>query len=224
MKAETLRQIKISTNINSKPTVIAIAGASASGKSLFAETIYQELLPELGSDGISIIKEDAYYRDQSHLSMDERIQTNYDHPNAFEHELLSTQIAQLITQQYIECPVYCYKTHTRTKETITIKPTKIILVEGILLLSNPQLRDCFDIKVYMDTPLDICLIRRIERDTQERERSLESITNQYITTVRPMYYQFIEPSKAWADLVITRGGKNRMAIEVLKAKIRQLSQ
>ncbi len=207
----------------SKTTVIAIAGASASGKSLFAETIYQELLPELGSNGISIIKEDAYYRDQSQLSMDERSKNNYDHPKAFEHELLSAQLKTLIAQQNINCPVYCYKTHTRTEQTITIKPTKIILVEGILLLSNPQLRECFDIKVYMDTPLDICLIRRIERDTKERERSLESITNQYLTTVRPMYYQFIEPSKAWADLVITRGGKNRMAIEVLKAKIRQLS-
>jgi len=224
MKAEILNQTKISTRIDSKPTVIAIAGASASGKSLFAETIYQELLPELGADGISIIKEDAYYRDQSNLSMEERIQTNYDHPKAFEHELLCAQITKLIAQENIECPVYCYKTHTRTSETITVKPTKIILVEGILLLSNPQLRNCFDIKVYMDTPLDICLIRRIERDTKERDRSLESITNQYLTTVRPMYYQFIEPSKAWADLVITRGGKNRMAIEVLKAKIRQLSQ
>jgi len=208
----------------SKTTVIAIAGASASGKSLFAETIYQELLPELGSNGISIIKEDCYYRDQSHLSMDERIQTNYDHPKAFEHELLSAQIKQLISQKNIECPIYCYKTHTRTTDTITVKPTKIILVEGILLLSNPQLRNCFDIKVYMDTPLDICLIRRIKRDTQERERTLESITTQYLATVRPMYHQFIEPSKEWADIVVTRGGKNRMAIEVLKAKIRQLSQ
>ncbi|MDO6508003.1 uridine kinase [Colwellia sp. 4_MG-2023] len=207
----------------SKTTVIAIAGASASGKSLFAKTIYQELLPELGPDGISILKEDAYYRDQSDLTMDERAQTNYDHPRAFEHELLSEHLTYLIAQKTIDCPVYCYKTHTRTTNTLSIKPTKIILVEGILLLSNPQLRDCFDIKVYMDTPLDICLIRRIKRDTEERERSLESITNQYLTTVRPMYYQFIEPSKAWADLVITRGGKNRMAIEVLKAKIRQLS-
>jgi len=206
-----------------KTNVIAIAGASASGKSLFAKTIYQELLPELGPDGISILKEDAYYRDQSDLTMDERAQTNYDHPRAFEHELLSEHLTSLIAQKTIDCPVYCYKTHTRTTNTLSIKPTKIILVEGILLLSNPQLRDCFDIKVYMDTPLDICLIRRIKRDTEERERSLESITNQYLTTVRPMYYQFIEPSKAWADLVITRGGKNRMAIEVLKAKIRQLS-
>jgi len=208
----------------SKTTVIAIAGASASGKSLFAQTIYQELLSELGPNGISIIKEDSYYREQSHLNMDERIQTNYDHPKAFEHELLCSQLTTLIAQKNIDCPVYCYKTHTRTQDTITVKPTKIILVEGILLLSNPELRDCFDIKVYMDTPLDICLIRRIERDTKERERSLQSITNQYLTTVRPMYYQFIEPSKAWADLIVTRGGKNRMAIEVLKAKIRQLSQ
>jgi len=208
----------------SKTTVIAIAGASASGKSLFAETIYRELLPELGSKGISIIKEDAYYRDQSDLSMDERINTNYDHPKAFEHELLSTQLTSLIKQEPIDCPVYCYKTHTRTRETFKVKPTKIILVEGILLLSNSELRNCFDIKVYMDTPLDICLIRRIERDTRERERSLNSITNQYLTTVRPMYYQFIEPSKAWADIIVTRGGKNRMAIEVLKAKIRQLSK
>ncbi len=209
---------------HSKTTVIAIAGASASGKSLFAETIYQELLPELGSHGISIIKEDAYYRDQADLSMDERINTNYDHPKAFEHELLSTQLTSLIAQETIDCPVYCYKTHTRTTETIKVSPTRIILVEGILLLSNPELRNCFDIKVYMDTPLDICLIRRIERDTRERERSLDSITNQYLTTVRPMYHQFIEPSKAWADIIVTRGGKNRMAIEVLKAKIRQLSK
>ena len=205
-------------------TVIAIAGASASGKTLFAGTIYQELLPELGAHGISIIKEDAYYRDQSHLSMQERIETNYDHPTAFEHELLSKHLTDLINQKDINSPVYCYKTHTRTKKTTLVKPTKIILVEGILLLSNPELRNCFDIKVYMDTPLDICLIRRITRDTQERERSLESITSQYLTTVRPMYHQFIEPSKAWADIVITRGGKNRMAIDVLKAKIRELSQ
>ena len=206
----------------SKTTVIAIAGASASGKSLFAQTIYKELLPELGPDGISIIKEDAYYRDQSHLSMDERVNTNYDHPKAFEHELLSTHITELNTQQTIDCPVYCYKTHTRTTETLKVNPTRIILVEGILLLTNPELRERFHIKVYMDTPLDICLIRRIKRDTVERGRSIESITNQYLETVRPMYNQFIEPSKLWADIVITRGGKNRMAIEVIKAKIRQL--
>nr|WP_041737519.1 uridine kinase [Colwellia psychrerythraea] len=207
-----------------KPTIIAIAGPSASGKTLFAKTIHDELIDELGDSGISIIYEDAYYRDQSHLSMQEREQTNYDHPSAFEHELLSEHLKKLTENQMINSPVYCYKTHTRLDESKKFLPTKIILVEGILLLSNKELRECFDIKVYMDTPLDICLIRRIKRDLVERNRSIESVTNQYLATVRPMYYQFIEPSKAWADIVITRGGKNRMAIEVIKAKIRQLSQ
>ena len=207
-----------------KPTIIAIAGPSASGKTLFAQTIHDELVTELGENGISIIYEDAYYRDQSHLSMSDREKANYDHPNAFEHELLSEHLKKLTDNKTINSPVYCYKTHTRLNETKTFSPTKIILVEGILLLSNQELRDCFDIKVYMDTPLDICLIRRIKRDLVERNRSVESVTNQYLATVRPMYHQFIEPSKAWADIVITRGGKNRMAIEVLKAKIRQLSQ
>mgnify|MGYP001180378543 FL=1 len=207
-----------------KPTIIAIAGPSASGKTLFAKTIHDELIEELGENGISIIYEDAYYREQSHLSMQEREQTNYDHPNAFEHELLSKNLKKLTNNQAIHSPVYCYKTHTRIDETNKFLPTRIILVEGILLLSNKELRECFDIKVYMDTPLDICLIRRIERDLVERSRSIESVTNQYLATVRPMYHQYIEPSKAWADIVITRGGKNRMAIEVIKAKIRQLSQ
>ncbi len=207
-----------------KPTIIAIAGPSASGKTLFAQTIHDELIDELGEDGISIIFEDAYYRDQSHLDMQEREQTNYDHPNAFEHDLLSQHLRQLTENETIQSPVYCYKTHTRLADTKVFSPTKIILVEGILLLSNKELRERFDIKVYMDTPLDICLIRRIKRDLVERNRSVDSVTNQYLETVRPMYYQYIEPSKAWADIVITRGGKNRMALEVLKAKIRQLSQ
>lgn len=206
----------------SKPTIIAITGASASGKTLFAKTIYDELLEELGGNGITIIKEDAYYHAQDHLPMHEREQNNYDHPNAFEHDLMSKHLTALLNNQAIDMPVYCYQTHTRTEETKPIEPTPIILVEGILLFANQVLRDCFDIKVYMDTPLDICLIRRIQRDTVERGRSIESITSQYLNTVRPMYYQFIEPEKSWADLVITKGGKNRMAIEVLKAKIRQL--
>jgi uridine kinase len=206
-----------------KPTVIAITGASASGKSLFAQTIYDELLPELGENGISIIKEDSYYRDQDHLSMNERVDTNYDHPNAFEHTLLCEHLKSLTTGEGIDVPIYCYKTHTRLKEANALSPTPIILVEGILLFSDQELRDCFDIKIYMDTPLDICLIRRIKRDIIERSRSIECITEQYLSTVRPMYHQHIEPSKSFADIVITRGGKNRMAIEVIKAKIRQLT-
>jgi len=206
-----------------KPTVIAITGASASGKSLFAQTIFDELLPELGENGISIIKEDAYYRSQDHLSMAERVNNNYDHPDAFEHTLLCNHLKLLTDNSPVDVPKYCYKTHTRLKETISLNPTPIILVEGILLFSNQELRDCFDIKIYMDTPLDICLIRRIKRDIIERSRSIECITEQYLSTVRPMYHQHIEPSKSFADIVITRGGKNRMAIEVIKAKIRQLT-
>lgn len=205
-------------------TVIAIVGASASGKSLFAQTIYQELLPELGENNIAIIKEDSYYRAQDHLSMEEREQINYDHPNAFEHELLAEHLIELSQKKAIEIPSYSYTVHTRLAETTTLEPAKVILVEGILLLEDARLRNLFDIKIFMDIPLDICLLRRIERDMVERERSLESITQQYMETVRPMYYQYIEPSKAYADIVITQGGKNRMAIEVLKAKIRQLVQ
>ncbi|SET30128.1 uridine kinase [Thalassotalea agarivorans] len=209
---------------NWKPTVIAIAGASASGKTLFAKTIYRELIDELGEEGIVIINEDAYYRDQSHLALAERENTNYDHPNAFEHELLSQHITALCNNEAVEVPQYCYKTHTRTDETTAISPKRIILVEGILLLNNPDLRDRFDIKIYMDTPLDICLLRRISRDVNERGRSVDSVTKQYLSTVRPMFYQFVEPSKQWADLVITRGGKNRIALDVVKANIHQILQ
>lgn len=205
-----------------KPTIIAVTGASASGKSLFAQTIYDELLPELGASGIVIIKEDSYYKSQSHLSMEERVKTNYDHPSAFDHSLLSEHLTQLTAGNEVDIPTYCYTTHTRLSETQHLSPTPIILVEGILLFSNKELRDKFDIKIYIDTPLDICLVRRISRDTVERSRSVESITEQYLTTVRPMYHQYIEPNKVFADIVVTRGGKNRMAIEMLKAKIRQL--
>jgi uridine kinase len=218
-----LKYRQATTLKDNKPTIITITGPSASGKTLFAQTIHDELIDELGEDGISILSEDAYYRDQSHLSMSEREQTNYDNPSAFEHDLLTQHLKDITNNKSVNVPIYCYKTHTRTIETRVFTPTKIVLVEGILLLSNKALRDQFDIKVYMDTPLDICLVRRIKRDLIERNRNVESVTGQYLETVRPMYYQFIEPSKAWADIVITRGGKNRMAIEVLKAKIRQLS-
>ncbi len=207
---------------NYEVTIIAIAGASASGKTLFAQTLFDELLPELGKGSISMISEDSYYRDQNELTLPERETVNYDHPDAFDHQLLANHLHQLKAHQSVQSPIYCYKTHTRSPQSQMSAAAKIILVEGIMLLANKALRECFDIKVYMDTPLDICLIRRIERDMVKRNRSLSSITQQYLQTVRPMYYQFIEPSKVWADLVITRGGKNRMAIEVLKAKIRQL--
>lgn len=205
-------------------TIIAIAGASASGKSLFSHTVYDELLEELDSSEIAIIEEDAYYCDQSHLPMSERVKTNYDHPDAFEHDLLIAHIKALRDGQSVEVPTYDYAQHTRAQQTRRVDSARIILVEGILLLSLAKLREQFDIKVFIDTPLDICLLRRVQRDIEERERSMDSVVSQYQKTVRPMFYQFIEPAKHHADLVVTRGGKNRVAIDMLKSKILHLLQ
>ncbi|QBY06269.1 uridine kinase [Thalassotalea sp. HSM 43] len=204
-------------------TIIAVVGASASGKSLFAQTIYDELVEELGQQSMTIIKEDSYYRCQDHLEFEDRTKTNYDHPKAFEHELLAHHLFQLSEGHPIEVPVYNYKEHTRSKEVEVVKPAKVVLVEGILLLTDKQLRQRFDINIFMDTALDICLIRRIKRDLEERGRDLDSVVHQYQTTVRPMYYRFIEPSREHADIVITKGGRNRMALELIKAKVRELA-
>lgn len=205
-----------------KPTIIAIAGASASGKSLFASTVYQELVAEFGGERIAVLAEDAYYRSQDHLSMDQRVLTNYDHPAAFEHELLAQHLQQLKEGVAVEMPQYCYKTHTRKTETIRVQSAKVILVEGILLLTDARLREQFNITVFMDTPLDICLLRRIKRDVEERGRTISSITEQYENYVRPAFFEFIAPSKQYADLVVTRGGKNQIAIDIIKTKIRTL--
>ncbi|MEI5637813.1 MULTISPECIES: uridine kinase [unclassified Pseudoalteromonas] len=205
-------------------TIIAIAGASASGKSLFSQTIYNELVNELASGTIAVIEEDAYYKDQSHLPIEHRTQTNYDHPDAFEHELLREHLTKLRQGESVEVPTYDYGQHTRSDKTRIVNPAKILIVEGILLLSDPALSEEFDIKVFIDTPLDICLLRRMQRDIEHRGRSLSSVVEQYQATVRPMFYQFIEPSKHNADLVVTRGGMNRVAIDIIKSKIKYLLQ
>lgn len=205
-----------------KSTIIAIAGASASGKSLFASTVYQELVAELGGERIAVLAEDAYYRNQDHLSFEQRCLTNYDHPAAFEHELLAQHIQDLKAGHVVEMPQYCYKNHTRKQDCIRVYPAKVVLVEGILLLTDEKLREQFDITVFMDTPLDVCLLRRIKRDMEERGRTLASITEQYENYVRPAFFEFIDPSKQYADLVVTRGGKNEIAIDIIKTKIRQL--
>lgn len=203
-------------------TIIAIAGASASGKSLFASTVYHELVAELGGDHIAIVSEDAYYRDQSHLPFSQRVLTNYDHPSAFEHSLLASHLKTLRQGGAIDMPQYSYQQHTRQEQTIRVSGARVVLVEGILLLTDKSLRENFDISVFMDTPLDVCLLRRIRRDIEERGRSLHSVVEQYETTVRPAYFEFIEPSRQYADLVVTRGGQNQIAIDVIKANIRQL--
>ncbi|MAZ39258.1 MAG: uridine kinase [Legionellales bacterium] len=201
-----------------KPLIIGISGASASGKSLLANTI----VSELGSKQVAIISEDAYYRDRRDLSIAERAKINYDHPDAFEHELLREHLGQLQRGQTIELPIYDYSEHLRSDKTRRIGQYAIIVLEGILLLADESLRQLMDIKIFMDTPLDICLIRRLQRDVIRRGRTFESVLTQYETTVRPMYQQFIEPSKRYADIIIPRGGENRIAIEVIKAKMRDL--
>ncbi|MCM2679871.1 uridine kinase [Echinimonas agarilytica] len=202
--------------------VIAVAGASASGKSLIARTIHDEILAERDVCDVVIISEDSYYKDQHHLSMAQREQTNYDHPEAFDHDLLSEHLAQLKQGNAVNVPMYSYETHTRSDETTRLEPAQVVIIEGILLLNSPLLREQFDVSLYMDTPLDICLLRRLSRDVKERGRTMDSVINQYVSTVRPMFQQFIEPSKQYADLIIPRGGKNRIAIDILKSRIHQL--
>ncbi|WP_205597672.1 uridine kinase [Paraferrimonas sp. SM1919] len=202
--------------------IIGIAGASASGKSLIAQTIFEELKQEVGSNHIDVINEDCYYKDQSHLSMGEREQTNYDHPSALDHDLLVEHLQSLKQGQSIEVPEYSYTEHTRTDHTRTVTPKKVIILEGILLLTDPALRQSMHTKLFMDTPLDICLLRRMKRDIEERGRSMQSVMDQYMATVRPMFMQFIEPSKQHADIIVPRGGKNRIAIDILKTRIRHL--
>ncbi|TQO97780.1 uridine kinase [Vibrio cholerae] len=207
---------------NNQCVIVGIAGASASGKSLIASTIYNELRAKVGDHQIGVITEDCYYKDQSHLSMEERVKTNYDHPTALDHDLLCQHLQMLARGEAVEVPEYSYTEHTRTEQTTTMTPKKVIILEGILLLTDPRLRDLMHATVFMDTPLDICLLRRVKRDVQERGRTMESVLKQYQETVRPMFMQFIEPSKQYADIIVPRGGKNRIAIDVLKAHIAKL--
>lgn len=201
-----------------KTIIIGIAGASASGKSLLAKTI----LSELGSEQVVVISEDSYYKDNPHLSFEARGKINFDHPDAFEHALLCEQLKELQAGRSVEVPRYDHTQHRRSEEKRVVGQHTIIILEGILLFSEPKLRDLMDIRIFMDAPLDICLIRRLRRDMIERGRTLESVLEQYETTVRPMYLQFIEPSKRYADIIVPRGGENRIAIDMIKAKMREL--
>lgn len=205
--------------MNKKNTIIiGISGASASGKSLLANTIVNEL----GSDQVVVVSEDAYYKDHSNIPFEERAKINYDHPDAIDHELLYQNLLQLQQGKSVEIPIYNHSMHVREKETRHIGQHAIIVLEGILLFVEPELRELMDIRIFMETALDICLIRRLKRDIKERGRSLDSVLKQYEETVRPMYLQFIDPSKRYADLIVPRGGGNRIAIDMIKAKMREL--
>jgi uridine kinase len=218
IKAYYLVKFSNLTIMNKQPIIIGISGPSASGKSLLANTIVNEL----GSEQVVVISEDAYYKDNSHLPLSEREKINYDHPNAFDHALLCDHLKRLQKGLSVDIPIYSHSKHIRLPETRNVGGHAIIILEGILLFSDKALREVMDIRIFMSTPLDVCLTRRLKRDVVERHRSFESVVHQYETTVRPMYLQFIEPSSRYADIIVPRGGENRIAIDMIQAKMREL--
>lgn len=202
----------------SKPIVIGICGGTGSGKSTVARAIF-ESLPE---SNISIIEQDAYYKDQSYLEMEDRVKTNYDHPLAFDTDLLIRHIKSLVSGQSIEKPIYDFSIHTRSKKTVHVDSRDIVIIEGIMIFEDKRLRDMMDIKIFVDTDADIRIIRRITRDIRERGRTLESVIGQYLSTVKPAHEQFIEPTKKFADLIIPEGGYNKVAIDIMVAKVKSI--
>jgi uridine kinase len=200
-----------------KPLIIGIAGGSGSGKSTVARKVAESL------DGASaaFLDMDAYYRNFAHLPMEERRRVNWDHPDAFDHELLAEHLARLIEGEAIEKPVYDFVTHSRSARTERVEPADVIVIDGILLFVDEQVRNLCDVKVFVDTDADIRLIRRIRRDMNKRGRPLETILEQYLSTVQPMHLQFVEPSKRYADVIVPRGGHNAVAIEMIIAKIQR---
>lgn len=198
--------------------LIGIAGGTASGKSL----ISQRLVRELGSDRVIVLEQDAYYRDLSDMPLDERRGINFDHPDSFDIELLVEHVQALMQGKAVDLPIYDFTRHNRSKETRRVANHTIVVLEGILVFCFERLRSLMDIKIYVDTPDDIRLIRRIRRDILERGRDLESVLTQYEETVRPMHQQFVEPLKRHADIIVPRGGENRIAIDILRTKINEL--
>ncbi len=200
--------------------VIGIAGGTGSGKTTIADYI----LETVGPEKIAFLPHDAYYRDLGGLSQEERAQVNFDHPSSLETELLIEHIQNLRNQETIQLPDYDFKTHTRTQATISIKPQPIILIEGILIFAEPELRKLFDLKIYVDTDADIRFIRRLKRDIDERGRTTQSVINQYLDTVRPMHLEFVEPSKRYASVIIPEGGYNHVALDLIVARIESMLQ
>ena len=205
---------------NASPVVIGIAGGTGSGKTTVANVI----LKRVGKDNIAYIPHDAYYRELGDLPPEQKAAVNFDHPNSLESELMIAHIKQLKDGRSIELPIYDFSTHSRTGKTIRVEPHRVIVVEGILIFAEPGLRDMFDVKIFVDTDPDIRFIRRLTRDITERGRTTEKVIHQYLTTVRPMHLEFVEPSKRYAHVIIPEGGLNEVAMEMVIARIETLLQ
>jgi uridine kinase len=201
-----------------RPIIIGVAGGTASGKT----TVSEAILERVGRERIAYIQHDSYYRDLSYLALEERARLNFDHPDALETELLVIHLQRLQAGEPVEVPIYDFATYTRTGRTRRIEPQRVVLVEGILIFVDKPLREMMDVKLYVDTDSDLRLIRRLQRDIHERERTLESVIRQYLDTVRPMHLEFVEPSKRYADVIFPAGGFNETAIEMIVARIQKL--
>lgn len=200
------------------PLVIAIAGGTGSGKTTVANVI----LGRAGANHIAYLPHDAYYKDLTDLPPAQRAHINFDHPNSLDTDMLIRHVRDLKENRPIELPVYDFKTHSRTTRAVPLNPQPIIIVEGILIFVEPKLRQLFDVKIYVDTDPDIRFIRRLERDIAERGRTMESVIHQYLTTVRPMHQEFVEPSKRYADVIIPEGGFNTVALDMVVARVQAL--
>ncbi len=194
--------------------MIGVAGGTGSGKTTVARAIAESL-----EQASVVLEQDAYYRDQADLPLEERVKVNYDHPDAFDTELLIAQLDALIAGRRIEKPTYDFAQHTRAARTVSVEPREVILVEGILLFVDARIRQRLDIKVFVDVADDVRFIRRLQRDVAERGRSMDTVIRQYLTTVRPMHLEFVEPSKRWADVILPEGGQNRVGVEMILAQV-----
>lgn len=217
-EARAREQANWPTGGEDRPVIIGIAGGSGSGKTTIAESV----VTAVGSDTVSLIQHDAYYRDLPHLDFAERSAVNYDHPDSLETELLIEHIQQLRAGKEIKRPVYDFTEHRRTTETVPVKPHPVVIVEGILVLSERDLRNVMDLRIYVDADADLRLLRRLQRDIIERERTLDSVVAQYQQTVRPMHLQFVEPSKRYADIIVPSGGYNPGAVGTITLMIRDV--
>lgn len=197
--------------------IIGICGGTGSGKT----TIARKIVEAVGKENVILVEQDSYYRNLADMPLDERHQANFDHLDAFDNGMLVNHLKRLKQGQSIEMPIYDYKTHTRTDETDNIPPKPVIILEGILIFAEPRITELLDVKVYVDTPDDIRFIRRLRRDIVERGRTVESVISQYFATVRPMHFEFVEPSKRNADIIIPEGGNTEIGIDFLCSKIRE---